>query len=61
MAGLWIVEGNSWQYTWMVPHDMNELVKMIGREEFNRRLMKDLKFLLNTVSLLRVIGSVRLM
>lgn len=22
----------------MVPHDMNELVKMIGREEFNRRL-----------------------
>lgn len=59
--GSGFVEGNSWQYTWMVPHDMNELVKMIGREEFNRRLMKDLKFLLNTVSLLRVIGSVRLM
>ncbi|MBP9616856.1 GH92 family glycosyl hydrolase [Bacteroides uniformis] len=36
--GSGFVEGNSWQYTWMVPHDMNELVKMIGREEFNRRL-----------------------
>ena len=33
--GSGFVEGNSWQYTWMVPHDMNELVKMIGREEFN--------------------------
>jgi len=36
--GSGFVEGNAWQYTWLVPHDMNELVKMIGREEFNNRL-----------------------
>jgi len=36
--GTGFVEGNSWQYTWMVPHDMSELVKMIGKDEFNKRL-----------------------
>ena len=36
--GSGFVEGNAWQYTWCVPHDMNELVKMIGKEEFNNRL-----------------------
>lgn len=41
--GTGFVEGNAWQYTWMVPHDVNELVKMIGREEFNNRLNEGFK------------------
>lgn len=32
------VEGNAWQFSWFVPHDVNELVKMMGKGEFNRRL-----------------------
>ena len=32
------VEGNSWQYSWFVPHDMQGLVKAIGRERFIARL-----------------------
>lgn len=32
------IEGNSWQYSWYVPHDMAGLVELVGREEFNRRL-----------------------
>ncbi len=32
------VEGNAWQYTWFVPHDVPALVEVLGREEFNRRL-----------------------
>lgn len=32
------IEGNSWQYSWYVPHDVPGLVNMIGREEFNSRL-----------------------
>jgi predicted alpha-1,2-mannosidase len=32
------VEGNSWQYTFFVPHDVKELVGMIGKDEFNKRL-----------------------
>jgi predicted alpha-1,2-mannosidase len=32
------VEGNSWQYTWFVPHDVNGLVNLIGKDEFNKRL-----------------------
>ncbi len=32
------VEGNSWQYSWFVPHDMKGLVKAIGRERFISRL-----------------------
>jgi predicted alpha-1,2-mannosidase len=31
-------EGNSWQYTFYVPHDPEALVKKIGRESFNIRL-----------------------
>ena len=26
-------EGNSWQYTWLVPHDVHGLVKMFGNEQ----------------------------
>src|SRR5665647_1625086 len=37
-SGLHWVEGNAWQYTWYVPHDVNGLVKMIGKDLFNKRL-----------------------
>ena len=32
------MEGNSWQYTWYVPHDVPGLVEAIGRDTFNCRL-----------------------
>ena len=32
------VEGNAWQYTFFVPHDVNGLINLIGRDEFNKRL-----------------------
>ena len=32
------IEGNSWQYSWYVPHDILGLVQLIGKETFNRRL-----------------------
>ena len=25
-------EGNAWQYTWLVPHDVHGLVKLFGSE-----------------------------
>lgn len=32
-------EGNSWQYTWFVPHDVAGLAELMGgRDNFNRRL-----------------------
>lgn len=31
-------EGNAWQYTFFVPHDIEELVKKVGKDEFNNRL-----------------------
>ncbi len=37
-SGTGFVEGNAWQYTWFVPHDVNALVDVMGKEEFNRRL-----------------------
>ena len=38
--GTGFIEGNAWQYTWFVPHDVNALVEMLGKEEFNNRLNK---------------------
>ncbi|NBC65925.1 MAG: glycoside hydrolase family 92 protein, partial [Bacteroidetes bacterium] len=32
------VEGNSWQYTWFVPHDVQGLINLMGISEFNNRL-----------------------
>ena len=32
------IEGNSWQYSWYVPHDIPGLVEFIGKELFNNRL-----------------------
>jgi len=37
------VEGNSWQFTWFVPHDVGGLIQLMGREEFNRRLDEGLE------------------
>ncbi|MBQ3204017.1 MAG: GH92 family glycosyl hydrolase [Alistipes sp.] len=32
------IEGNSWQYSWYVPHDIKGLIELIGVELFNERL-----------------------
>lgn len=32
------IEGNSWQYSWYVPHDVPGLLGRMGRDLFNRRL-----------------------
>lgn len=32
------VEGNAWQYSWFVPHDMEGLIELMGKDEFNKRL-----------------------
>ncbi|HCO67113.1 MAG TPA: glycoside hydrolase family 92 protein [Dysgonomonas sp.] len=32
------IEGNSWQYSWYVPHDTEGLVELIGKDLFNSRL-----------------------
>ncbi len=34
------VEGNAWQFTWFVPHDVPGLISLIGVDEFNQRLNK---------------------
>ena len=37
-AGPGFLEGTPWIYSWYVPQDVPELVAVVGREEFNRRL-----------------------
>ena len=32
------VEGNAWQYTYFVPHDLQGLIGLMGRDTFNTRL-----------------------
>ncbi len=32
------IEGNAWQYTWFIPHDVQGLIRLLGKNEFNRRL-----------------------
>ncbi|MEP2667747.1 MAG: GH92 family glycosyl hydrolase [Cyclobacteriaceae bacterium] len=34
------VEGNAWQYSYFVPHDLSGLIELMGRDEFNNRLEK---------------------
>ncbi len=36
--GSGFVEGNAWQYTFFVPHDVNGLINLVGKNEFNKRL-----------------------
>ena len=31
-------EGNAWQYSFFVPHDLQGLIKLVGKAEFNNRL-----------------------
>jgi predicted alpha-1,2-mannosidase len=32
-------EGNSWQYTWMIPHDVEGLIRLMGgKDAFNKKL-----------------------
>jgi predicted alpha-1,2-mannosidase len=37
------VEGNSWQFTWFVPHDVKGLIELLGKDRFNRRLVEGLE------------------
>ena len=37
-AGAGFVEGNSWQFTWFAPHDVEGILDLLGKDEFNRRL-----------------------
>ncbi len=37
------VEGNAWQYTWFVPHDVSWIVDFLGKETFNDRLVRGFK------------------
>jgi len=32
------IEGNGWQYTWYIPHDIEGLVTLMGKDLFNKRL-----------------------
>ena len=32
------VEGNAWQFTWFVPHDIRGLIDLMGVDRFNQRL-----------------------
>lgn len=34
------VEGNAWQYTFFVPHDVRGLIELIGKDQFNNRLQE---------------------
>jgi len=38
--GSGFVEGNAWQYTYFVPHDLSGLIELMGKDEFNNRLEK---------------------
>jgi predicted alpha-1,2-mannosidase len=37
-SGRHFIEGNAWQYTWYVPHDVPGLVAAMGQDLFNQRL-----------------------
>ena len=37
------IEGNGWQYTWYVPHDIPGLINEMGVDLFNKRLEKGFK------------------
>lgn len=38
LSGYSFSEGNSWQYSWYIPHDIAGLVELLGRDSFNARL-----------------------
>jgi predicted alpha-1,2-mannosidase len=37
-SGFSFSEGNSWQYSWYVPHDIPGLLELLGEDQFNSRL-----------------------
>lgn len=37
-SGKYWIEGNGWQYTWYVPHDIPGLIQLMGKELFTSRL-----------------------
>ncbi len=37
-SGASFTEGNSWQYSWYVPHDVPGLIEVMGKDLFNTRL-----------------------
>lgn len=37
------VEGNAWQFTYFVPHDLAGLIDLMGKDEFNNRLEEGFK------------------
>jgi predicted alpha-1,2-mannosidase len=37
-SGKHFIEGNGWQYSWYVPHDVPGLIALLGQDLFNRRL-----------------------
>jgi predicted alpha-1,2-mannosidase len=39
-VGMGFIEGNTWQYSWFVPHDVSGLLQLMGKNEFNERLEK---------------------
>ncbi|MEQ9405942.1 MAG: GH92 family glycosyl hydrolase [Cyclobacteriaceae bacterium] len=41
--GSGFVEGNAWQYTYFVPHDLSGLIELMGKDEFNNRLEEGFK------------------
>lgn len=36
--GRYWIEGNGWQYTWYIPHDVSGLIDLMGKNLFNERL-----------------------
>lgn len=38
-AGRTWIEGNSWQYSFYTPHDVDHLIELMGLDEFNKRLI----------------------
>jgi predicted alpha-1,2-mannosidase len=37
-SGKHFIEGNGWQYSWYVPHDVPGLIELMGKDLFNARL-----------------------
>jgi predicted alpha-1,2-mannosidase len=42
-SGKHFIEGNGWQYSWYVPHDVPGLIERMGKDLFNTRLEEGFK------------------
>lgn len=54
------IEGNGWQYTWYVPHDVDGLIHMMGKDLFNTRLEEGFENLLNITLLPMFLTDIRI-